>query len=102
MTSQINVPLTMLTHDDNDTDAAIAAEWDAQVERERRDLETALGYSISCVDDSLRALLGLIEFQDPQFTRTCAGRDTEQHLRNAASSLRDAVRCITAPAIYGD
>jgi len=99
MTSQINIPLTMMNRDD---DAVIAAEWDAQIERERRDLETALGYSVSCVDDSLRAVLDLIELQDPQFTRTYAGRDAEQHLRNAASSLRDAVRCVTAPEVYGD
>ncbi|MGW7684864.1 hypothetical protein ACWGID_29260 [Kribbella sp. NPDC054772] len=102
MTSHITIPLTMLTHDDPETDAAIAAEWDAQIERERRDLETALGYSVSCVDDSLRALLGLIELQDPQFHRTYAGRDAEQHLRAASSSLRDAVRCVTAAAVYSD
>ena len=107
MTSHIHIPYTMLSHPtrpyvEADSDEAIAAEWDAAIQRERRDLETALGYSISCTDDSLRALLSLIDLQDPQFTGTHAGRDAEQHLRAAASSLRAAVRCITAPAVYSD
>ena len=57
MNYHINIPLTMLNHDSDD---AIAAEWNATIERERRDLDTALGYSLSCVEDSLRALLSLI------------------------------------------
>ncbi|MFG1909027.1 hypothetical protein [Kribbella sp. NPDC048928] len=99
MTIHINIPPTMLVPDHY---APVAAEWDAQVQRERRNLETALGYSVSCLDDSLRALLNLIDFEDPQFTRTDAGRDAQQHLRNSGSSLRDAIRCITAPSVYPD
>ncbi|MFK4091116.1 hypothetical protein ACI2LF_43825 [Kribbella sp. NPDC020789] len=97
MNHHIDVPITMLHHDSDD---AIAAEWDAGLQRERRDLDTALGYSLACVEDSLRALLSLIDLEDPQLTRTYAGHDAEHHLRDAAHSLRSAARCITAPALY--